>query len=257
MAYTIVSASVILLRYQDLPGLGQSGGGDYMALGTLTEEETNMLQGTIRAFFLREGKSLKHELIFSCGIPENATDVDDDNDEFVYARSTGLPGAKPVELGEDEDEDDVDEGLGLEVDRGGNGRGGSPTFPSFYTFMCGLFNADRRDAPTARSARIAAVLTLAYTCAAAGLALLANNAEAMTLGTGGAVAMQVCAGVLAFLMTACLFCLSLQPRTTQKMAFKVPLVPLLPGLSIFVNLYLMLKLPAQTWVRFGEINIKI
>ena len=42
----------------------------------------------------------------------------------------------------------------------------------------------------------------------------------------------------------------LLPIDTQKLAFKVPLVPLLPNLSIFINLYLMLKLSPATWVRF-------
>ncbi len=92
----------------------------------------------------------------------------------------------------------------------------SPTFPSLSAFVCGLFNADRHSAPTARSARTAGVLTLAYVCAAAALAGLMENADHV-----GGVALQVCAGILAFFMTACLFFLSLQPKTTQKMAFKV------------------------------------
>ena len=40
------------------------------------------------------------------------------------------------------------------------------------------------------------------------------------------------------------------PSAQEKLSFQVPLVPFLPNLSIFINLYLMLKLSAATWCRF-------
>nr|CAD7460882.1 unnamed protein product [Timema tahoe] len=51
-----------------------------------------------------------------------------------------------------------------------------------------------------------------------------------------------------------------QPASTVKLSFKVPLVPLIPGLSIVINVYLMLMLDSNTWIRFtlwlaiGEFN---
>ncbi|CAK9797786.1 High affinity cationic amino acid transporter 1 [Anthophora quadrimaculata] len=42
-----------------------------------------------------------------------------------------------------------------------------------------------------------------------------------------------------------------QPVQKIDLAFKVPLVPLLPCCSIFINLYLMLQLDAFTWIRFS------
>ncbi|XP_012138102.1 cationic amino acid transporter slimfast [Megachile rotundata] len=41
-----------------------------------------------------------------------------------------------------------------------------------------------------------------------------------------------------------------QPTQETSIAFKVPLVPLLPCCSIFINIYLMLQLDAFTWIRF-------
>lgn len=41
-----------------------------------------------------------------------------------------------------------------------------------------------------------------------------------------------------------------QPTQEMGIAFKVPLVPLLPCCSIFINIYLMLQLDAFTWIRF-------
>jgi len=32
---------------------------------------------------------------------------------------------------------------------------------------------------------------------------------------------------------------------------QVPFVPLLPGLSVVINIYLMMMLSADTWIRFG------
>ncbi|XP_029032546.1 cationic amino acid transporter 3 isoform X1 [Osmia bicornis bicornis] len=42
-----------------------------------------------------------------------------------------------------------------------------------------------------------------------------------------------------------------QPTQDIDAAFKVPLVPVLPCCSIFINLYLMLQLDAFTWIRFA------
>ncbi|XP_055461037.1 cationic amino acid transporter 3 [Psammomys obesus] len=42
-----------------------------------------------------------------------------------------------------------------------------------------------------------------------------------------------------------------QSQNRTPLHFKVPLVPLLPLLSIFVNIYLMMQMTAGTWVQFG------
>ncbi|XP_065586218.1 high affinity cationic amino acid transporter 1 [Cyrtonyx montezumae] len=42
-----------------------------------------------------------------------------------------------------------------------------------------------------------------------------------------------------------------QPESKTKLSFKVPLLPLLPIVSIFVNVYLMMQLDLGTWIRFA------
>nr|KAF6492999.1 solute carrier family 7 member 3 [Molossus molossus] len=42
-----------------------------------------------------------------------------------------------------------------------------------------------------------------------------------------------------------------QPQSSTPLHFKVPALPLLPLLSIFVNVYLMMQMTAGTWARFG------
>ncbi|XP_053751762.1 cationic amino acid transporter 3-like [Panthera pardus] len=42
-----------------------------------------------------------------------------------------------------------------------------------------------------------------------------------------------------------------QPQSSSPFHFKVPALPLLPVLSIFMNIYLMMQVSAATWARFG------
>ncbi|XP_051715517.1 cationic amino acid transporter 2 isoform X1 [Ctenopharyngodon idella] len=61
-------------------------------------------------------------------------------------------------------------------------------------------------------------------------------------------------GILAaslFVFIMCLFLVCRQPQTRKKVSFMVPLLPFLPILSIFVNVYLMVQLSRDTWIRFS------
>ena len=42
-----------------------------------------------------------------------------------------------------------------------------------------------------------------------------------------------------------------QPTSDNDLSFKVPAVPFVPLLSIFINLYLMFQLDVNTWIRFA------
>ncbi|XP_075959353.1 cationic amino acid transporter 2 [Anarhichas minor] len=56
-------------------------------------------------------------------------------------------------------------------------------------------------------------------------------------------------GLLIF--SGCVFMVCRQPQTSTKVSFMVPLLPFLPILSIFVNIYLMVQLSGDTWIRFS------
>ncbi|XP_062899113.1 cationic amino acid transporter 2 isoform X2 [Mobula hypostoma] len=47
------------------------------------------------------------------------------------------------------------------------------------------------------------------------------------------------------------FIISKQPQSQTRVVFMVPLLPYLPILSIFVNIYLMMQLSGGTWIRFS------
>ncbi|MBN3322954.1 CTR1 protein, partial [Atractosteus spatula] len=57
--------------------------------------------------------------------------------------------------------------------------------------------------------------------------------------------------VLFLLSVVCTVIIWRQPESKESLTFKVPFLPLLPLLSIFVNVYLMMQLDMGTWVRFA------
>ncbi|XP_059187084.1 high affinity cationic amino acid transporter 1-like [Centropristis striata] len=60
--------------------------------------------------------------------------------------------------------------------------------------------------------------------------------------------------VLSIIMVVCLivtFIVWRQPQSKAKLAFKVPLLPFLPVVSMFINVYLMMQLDRGTWMRFA------
>ncbi|KAI3354077.1 hypothetical protein L3Q82_018631 [Scortum barcoo] len=60
--------------------------------------------------------------------------------------------------------------------------------------------------------------------------------------------------LLCIIMAVCLIITLLvgrQPQSKAKLAFKVPLLPFVPVISMFVNVYLMMQLDRGTWMRFA------
>ncbi|XP_015235255.1 PREDICTED: high affinity cationic amino acid transporter 1-like isoform X1 [Cyprinodon variegatus] len=60
--------------------------------------------------------------------------------------------------------------------------------------------------------------------------------------------------VLSVIFMVCLllvFIIWRQPESKTKLSFKVPLLPFIPVISMFVNVYLMMQLDRGTWIRFS------
>ncbi|XP_072553676.1 cationic amino acid transporter 2 isoform X2 [Paramormyrops kingsleyae] len=58
-------------------------------------------------------------------------------------------------------------------------------------------------------------------------------------------------GAAVIILLSCVVIVCRQPQTNKKVSFMVPLLPFLPIVSIFVNVYLMVQLSGATWVRFS------
>lgn len=54
-----------------------------------------------------------------------------------------------------------------------------------------------------------------------------------------------------FVMILLLILISRQPTARTYETFAVPFIPWLPGISIIINMYLMMMLDFHTWIRFG------
>ncbi|XP_053970804.1 cationic amino acid transporter 3 [Hylaeus volcanicus] len=81
------------------------------------------------------------------------------------------------------------------------------------------------------------------------IALFINNVSENTFGNN--IIETAVLVILVIILLLNLAAVARQPVQEVELAFKVPLVPLLPTCSIFINLYLMLQLDAFTWIRFS------
>ncbi|XP_063228233.1 cationic amino acid transporter 2-like [Bacillus rossius redtenbacheri] len=112
-----------------------------------------------------------------------------------------------------------------------------------------LFNLNNLKQPTPTTERIAkwgiaanSVLCVLF-CAS-----LVHASSQLAEGEGWAVVLTLVLGVS---LVVALVVVGRQPVSGAKLSFKVPLVPLVPGLSILINVYLMMMLDSNTWIRFA------
>ena len=77
----------------------------------------------------------------------------------------------------------------------------------------------------------------------AGFTSLSELAELVNIGT-----------LFAFIVVAIGVIVLRRTRPDLPRAFRTPWVPVLPILSVLASLWLMLNLPAETWLRFGDLD---
>ncbi|XP_068961072.1 cationic amino acid transporter 2 isoform X2 [Petaurus breviceps papuanus] len=103
--------------------------------------------------------------------------------------------------------------------------------------------------PTQRSASLVSCLVGLLAFLVLGLSILmTHSVNAVTSLEPWSLGLL---SVFISLILSIIFVIWRQPQNEQKVAFMVPLLPFLPALSILVNIYLMVQLNAQTWIRFS------
>ncbi|XP_077042282.1 cationic amino acid transporter 3 [Agelaius phoeniceus] len=111
-----------------------------------------------------------------------------------------------------------------------------------------LFNPPG-DTPTVLSGRIV------YVCVAVIAALITVICVVLTLSVDALEDANVGSVVLLVLLLVALLIFTIiiwrQPQSNARLNFKVPFLPLVPILSTFINILLMVQLSAGTWVRFA------
>ncbi|GBP33887.1 Cationic amino acid transporter 2 [Eumeta japonica] len=120
---------------------------------------------------------------------------------------------------------------------------------SVKSVMRQYINLDQHTLPTRLSSAVVSTLVTLYGVWCFMLmGIINHHGEDILAGAPGWIIALVIAVTL---VIATLYGISRQPRSDKKLAFSVPLVPWLPGLSILINVYLMLNLDYMTWVRFA------
>lgn len=108
---------------------------------------------------------------------------------------------------------------------------------------------EENNGPTIQTARLAATgiysSVLMFFCSSI---FLIWGGEALLKAQPWAIFLAVVLGVL---LIVCIMLLVRQPQNKTPLPFKVPCVPAIPLLSMFINIFLILKLSYLTWIRFA------
>ncbi|ALC44529.1 CG5535 [Drosophila busckii] len=112
-----------------------------------------------------------------------------------------------------------------------------------------LFNLNRQTVANKQSSRVVTVLVTLFSAWCLVFSqILTKFEEDLEHVTHFDVLLLIVAGIPLVVM---LYMIHRQPTSGVQLSFKVPLVPWLPGISILINIYLMIKLDILTWVRFA------
>lgn len=112
-----------------------------------------------------------------------------------------------------------------------------------------LLNTSNLKYPTNYTSRLVTIAVSIYAFLCAILCLIIS-----LLGddiSGGNYFLVFLVIVLSVAKVVLLTVIARQPKSSKQLTFSVPCTPFIPGLSIFMNIYLLAQLGWMAWVRFG------
>lgn len=115
------------------------------------------------------------------------------------------------------------------------------TLPQFLRQLANI-NFNKR--PNSLSSYITKIGVVVFSLLSIVMCILLGYAEIASVVTIALIGI-VCATMLLVVVI-----ISRQPPADDALSFKVPWVPVIPCLSVFINLYLMFQLDMHTWIRF-------
>jgi solute carrier family 7 (cationic amino acid transporter), member 2 len=116
-------------------------------------------------------------------------------------------------------------------------------------FFNQLFNLTKMSFPTKLTTRIVTILVTVYTIFCIWISVVITL-MADKLANSHSLAIILLTIPVAGASIA-LYALSTQPESEEISTFSVPLVPWIPALSIFINIYLLVQLGQKAWIRFA------
>uniref|UniRef100_A0A1A9WFH8 Cationic amino acid transporter C-terminal domain-containing protein n=1 Tax=Glossina brevipalpis TaxID=37001 RepID=A0A1A9WFH8_9MUSC len=112
-----------------------------------------------------------------------------------------------------------------------------------------LFNTPRSIIPTKKTSHLVTALILIYVLECLLLTQVLSNFEENLHHVTTLDVIKLAVTLPSLILT--LYAISRQPVSPAQLAFKVPFVPWVPGFSLLINIYLMIKLDIMTWIRFS------
>lgn len=115
-----------------------------------------------------------------------------------------------------------------------------------------MFNQTNMKIPTQSSANVTAWATFSIgICSFVFCGVIANGRGIIAEGSTGGILLVFLVCFVTVILSLLLISIHRQPQSVTFVAFKVPMVPFVPTLSILLNVYLMVSMDAATWAKFG------